>query len=494
MAGVDKDRDFNRLQNFAYTYCRHVIGPMTGQPVLFEDWLAEDLRLAYEVDSNGQRVFTQVVLSYPKKHSKSLTTTICGLFELSPYRHLKGSPQNYSLAGTKEQGALTLDAARKMIDPNDGGYSPRLAQLFTRYRNAIYCPRNNGSWTVLPHNADTVEGINPSFAACDEYATFKHSVLRDNVRSAMIMRGDPLMLTISTKGDATDRPMYKLEQEMLKHPNLVWLDEFKWMVADRESGLLYISCGLPEDYAGPYDDPKMWAKVNRASWITERSLMREWLDTSTSESSFRRKMLNQWVPDSIEAGINPDEWDACKVEGARIPDGIEAHLMVDLGFSSDNSAICVAANVDDKIIVESQIWKPPGNGYDIDIRSTVDKAAYEYADRFQIRNFSADKYNAKLLLQDWYMRGWPVHEFKMNAAIRVPASSMLAELIQRKAIVHNGDLHLREHMLNTVKRDTDSGWLFDKNKNDNTKKIDGAIALMGAVYLASTDFVRGMVY
>jgi phage terminase large subunit-like protein len=494
LAGIDKDRDFNRLQNFAYSYCRHVIGPMTGQPVLFEDWLADDLRLAYEVDANGRRVFTQVVLSYPKKHSKSLTTTICGLFELSPFRHLRGAPENYSLAGTKEQGALTLDAARKMLDPNDAGFSPRLAQLFTRYRSAIYCPRNNGKWTVLPHNADTVEGINPSFAACDEYATFKHSTLRDNVRSAMIARDDPLMLTISTKGDATDRPMYKLEQEMLKHPNLVWLDEFKWMVADRESGVLYISCGLPEDYSGDFDDPKMWAKVNRASWISEKSLRQEWLDTSTSEFSFRRKMLNQWVPDMVERGVDPADWDACMVEGARIPDGHEVHLMVDLGFTSDNSAVVVAGLVDGKIVVESQIWKPPGNGLEIDVRATVDKAAQEYAERFRVRHFAADKWNAQLLLQDWWTRGWPTHEFKMNAAIRVPASSMVAELIQKREIVHNGDPQLREHMLNLVKRETDSGWLFDKNKNEPSKKIDGAIALIGAVYLASTDYMAGAVY
>ncbi len=170
MPAVDKDRDFNRLQNFAYTYCRHVKGAMAGQPVLFEDWLAEDLRLAYEVDKTGKRVFNQVILSYPKKHSKSLTTTICGLYELSPFRHKAGAPENYSLAGTREQARLTLDPARMMLDPQNAAYSPLLAQMFYKQRNTIICPSNAGKWEVLPHNADTVEGINPSFVACDEYA------------------------------------------------------------------------------------------------------------------------------------------------------------------------------------------------------------------------------------------------------------------------------------------------------------------------------------
>lgn len=494
MSGYHKDYLFEQFVRFSYKYCRHVKGAMVGQPVEYEKWLYDDLKLAYEIDKYGNRIFNQVFLSYPKKHSKSLTSTCVGAFELSPFRYAAGGPENYSVAGTKEQSKMTFEPMRAMLNPKNAAFSPYMAQLFRSFKNSIICERNGGIWEIVPHDAATFEGKNASYAAIDEYAVHKTSTMRDNVKSSMIARESPLMLTISTKGDSCDRPMYLLEKDLLKRPDVVWLDEFKWMVADRESGLLYISCGLPEDYSGPYDDPKMWAKVNPASWITERSLMREWLDVSTSEFSFRRKMLNQWVPDVLEAGINPDEWDDCKVEGARIPDGVEAHLMVDLGFTSDNSAICVAANVDGKIIVESQIWKPPGNGYEIDVRATVDKAAQEYAERFQIRNFGADKWNAQLLLQDWYMRGWPTHEFKMNAAVRVPASSMLAELIQKKLLVHNGDLHLREHMLNTVKRDTDSGWLFDKNKNDNTKKIDGAIALMGAVYLASTDFVRGMVY
>lgn len=487
MAGVDKDRDFNRLQNFAYTYCRHVKGVMTGQPVLFEDWLADDLRLAYEVDKTGKRVFNQVILSYPKKHSKSLTTTVCGLYELSPARYAKGSPENYSLAGTREQARLTLDPARMMLDPQNAAYSPRLAQMFYKQRNTIICPSNGGKWEVLPHNADTAEGINASFAACDEYATFKSSTLRDNVRSAMISREDPLMLTISTKGDSTDRPMYLLEKEMLKSEKLEWVSEFKWMVADRESGVLYISCGLPEDYTGDIDDEDMWDRVNLASWITRDQLRKELLDPSTSEASFRRKMLNQWVPNVMGSGIKPEEWDACRIDDAKIPDDTDVYLMIDLGFTSDCSAITVAGLVDGRVVTESQIWEPPGDGYEIDVRATVDKAACEYAERFNVRRFGFDPWNAKTLGQDWWGRGWDTHELRMIPSVRVPASSILLEAIQKKQLVHNGDKLLREHVLNMIKRDTDNGWLFDKNKNDNTKKIDGGISLLGAVYMLLTE-------
>lgn len=483
----DKDYLFEQFVKFSYKYCRHVKGAMTGRPVEFEPWLFNDLRLAYEIDKYGNRIFPQVVLSYPKKHSKSLTSTCVGSFEMSPIRYSRGGPENYSVAGTKEQSRMTFDPLLEMLNPRSAAFSPLLAQLFRPFKNSIVCEYNSGKWEIVPHDAATFEGKNPSFAAIDEYAVHKTSTMRDNVKSAMVSRESPFMLTISTKGDSTDRPMYHLEQEMLKHPNIRYVSEYKWIVEDRDAGVLYINCGLPENYNGAYDDVKMWREVNLASWISERSLMQEWLDPTTSEASFRRKMLNQWVPDHNETGITPEEWDACCDPDMTIPDDVELHTMIDLGFTDDNSAVAWCGKVDDLFYVDAKIFEPPGKNQEIDIRATVDRAVCELSERYRIRNYGADPWNAKVLLQDWYYRGWRTMEMKMSPAVRVPASSVLIELIQTRKLRHNGNPKLREHVLNMVKRDTLSGWLFDKVKDDKTKKIDGGIALIGAVYMASME-------
>ena len=477
------DSDFGRLATFSERYCRHVKGPLAGQPVRFEDWLAEDLALALRLDSRERRVYNDVFLSYAKKHSKTLTTTCVGLFEMSPFQYPRGGPENVSLAGTKDQARLALDPARTMLDANSKAYSPRLAQLFGKFRSSIACRANDGVWTVLPHNADTVEGINPSFASCDEYATHKSQTLRDNVNTAMIAREQPLMLTISTKGDSTDRPMYRLEQEMLKHPKLRWVSEYKWIVEDADAGIIYVSCGLPEDFNGDYEDPKVWAAVNPASWVTTDALARTWNNPSVSESAFRRKHLNQWVPSSLEAGVLPDEWDACRVEGAQIPEGTEVFTMSDLGFTDDWSAFVRCGWVDGRLVVEGELWEPPGEGREIDVRATVDRAACDTAERFSLVRVGADPWNAKLLLQDWYMRGWPVEEVKMRAEVMVPASAMFLEAVRRRTIAHGGCERLRSHVLNMVKRDTQQGWRFAKPE-DPSLKIDGGIAAIGCVYLA----------
>lgn len=482
-----KDDLFEQLLRFSFKYCRHVKGALVGQPVEFEKWLWDDLRLAYEIDKYGNRVFNQVVLSYPKKHSKSLTSTCVGAFELSPLRYAAGGPENYSVAGTKEQSRMTFDPMLAMLNPKNAAYSPYMAQLFRAYKNVIVCDYNGGKWEIVPHDATTFEGKNASFAAIDEYAVHKTQTMRDNVKSSMIARENPLMLTISTKGDNNDRPMYYLEQEMLKHENIRWESEFKWIVEDREAGVLYISCGLPEDYDKPYDDPEMWKQVNLASWITEKSLRQEWLDKSTTEASFRRKMLNQWVADAVEVGIRPEEWDACKDETIALVDGQEIFVMVDLAYSGDDSAVVWGGWSNDRFVVDCETWSPPGNGDEIDIRATVDKKVCELAEQFQVRLFGADPWNAKLLLQDWYYRRWQTHEMKMSPMIRVPASSVLLEMVQRREVAHNGNRKLREHVLNMIKRETDSGWLFDKaNKHDRKKKIDAGIALIGCVFMAKT--------
>lgn len=479
------ESDFERLAKFSRRYCRHVKGDLTGKPVEFEDWLAADLSLAFELDKRGHRVFNNVVLSYPKKHSKTLTTTCVGLFEMSPFQYPRGGPENVSLAGTKEQARLALDPARTMLDPNSKAYSPLLAQLFRRFRNTITCPDNDGVWSVLPHNADTVEGINPTFASCDEYATFKEQVLRDNVKTAQISREQPLMLTISTKGDSTDRPMYRLEREMLKHPNLRWVSDYKWVVEDRDAGLLYVSCGLPEDWDGDYENPKVWRDVNLASWITTESLRKQWHDPSVSPEAFRRKHLNQWVPFTVSQGITASEWDACYDADARIPDGAQVYTMADLGFTSDCSAHVRAAWVGDRLVIEGDVWQPPDDGGEIDVRATVDRRACEVAERFELARVGADPWNAKLLLQDWYYRGWPVEEIKMRNEVMVPASAALLEAVRRRTLVHNGNPQIREHVLNMRRKDVEQGWRFVK-PDDPMLKIDAGIAVIGAVYLAST--------
>jgi phage terminase large subunit-like protein len=348
----------------------------------------------------------------------------------------------------------------------------------------VECPDNDGEWRVVPHDADNVEGVAPSFVSCDEYAVHQTSTLRDNLKTAMIAREDPLMLTISTKGDSTDRPMYRLEKEMLKHPNIRWVSEYKWIVEDRDAGVLYISCGLPEDYNGDFDDEEMWRQVNPASWISIDNLRKTRLNTSVSDAAFKRKHLNMWVPDTLHAGIYPGEWDSCRVDGIAIPEGARVWTMTDLGFTDDWTAHVRCAWVGERLVIEAEMWEPPGNGEEIDVRSTADVSAMRDHEAYQVVAAGVDPWNAKLLMQDWQMRGWATAEVPQKNEVMVPASTMFLEAIRKRQIAHNGDERLRWHILNLRRKETIRGWRFTK-PDDNGLKVDAAIAAIGAVWLAT---------
>ncbi len=486
--------DFHRLEKFARKYCRHVKGPLAGQPVEFEEWQREDWTLALELDPDtGLRVFRDVVMSRPKKHSKSLDTACVGLFMLSEFEAENG-PEGYSAAGTKDQARMVLGPAQWMLDPNKKAYSPGLVDLgFSKFRNEVHNGRTDGVWSVIPHDADNIEGVNPSFVSVDEYAVHKTTTLRDNLATAMVMREQPFMLTISTKGDRAGEhvPFYKLEQEAMAMPTFRQVGPYKWIAEDRESGFLFINYGLPEDASVDIEDPAVWNAVNPASWVTEKALRQTLRSVSTTETAFRRKHLNQWVAAGQETGIQPDVWDACcdpeLVEHLR-QSGAPVCVGVDLGFTDDWAAVTAAGWVGDRIAVDARLFEPPeGAGLELDIEATVGKAVDEMARQYRIRNLAADEYGAKHLMQQWARRGLPVEGFPQNPSHMCPASVDLLTVLTKRQLAHDGNRNLRAHALNAVRLDVGQrGWMFGKPRTaggskDRGQKIDGLVATLVAV-------------
>lgn len=484
--------DFPRLEAFARKYCRHVKGPLAGMPVEFEPWQREDWTLALELDpKTGLRVFRDVVMSRPKKHSKSLDTACIGLFALSPFEGENG-PEGYSAAGTKEQARMVLTPAQWMLDPQKAGYSPHLADLgFRKFRNTVECTRTDGAWSVIPHDSDTIEGVNPSFASIDEYATHKTATLRDNLATAMVMREQPLMLTISTKGDRVGGPFYELEQRAVSMPTFRQVGPFKWIAEDRDAGFLFINYGLPEDSTTDIENPEVWDAINVASWVTRESLGKILHSPSTSETAFRRKHLNQWVGIGQESGIPSEVWDACTAPElvAQLRDsGAPVCVGVDLGFTDDWAAVVAAGWVGDRIAIDARLFEPPeAAGLELDVEATVGAAVDEMARRYRIRNLAADEYGAKHLMQTWARRGLPVEGFPQNPSHMCPASVDLLTVLQRVQLAHDGNRDLRQHALNAVRLDVGTrGWQFAKPRTaggakDRTQKIDGLVATLVAV-------------
>lgn len=468
--------DGPRVAWFLENYCVHTKAKWMGHPLVVEPWAADALNEIFRTDEHGMRYWRVVLWLLPRKNAKSTISSGIGHYLLSPFDG-EGGPEGYSAAWGTEQARVVHETAKTMVD-----LSPRLADFLRTTRNSILCDQNKGFWKVVSKIAELQQGTNPHFAIIDEYHVHTKPDLFDAFRRGTQARDQPLILIITTEGNDETLPLGVMQDGFRKVPDIVKPMPYLTIAKDHESRYLMIRYGLdPSDDTTDIENPEVVRGCNPALWLDPKRLIREYLHGPGSrEKDFRQYHLNQLVP-SESAGITADMWDACMVPEIRIPDGAPASTGTDLGFVDDWSGHVAAADVDGRIVLEATGWAPPGNGMELDIRGTVDRRAIELAERLRMRSMAVDKFNAKLLMQDWMSRGWPVQDFPQWDSYLCPASAVFYEAVKLKRIAHNGDPVLREHVLNAVMVDTKRGWRFDKPR-DKARKIDVFMAALMAVY------------
>jgi phage terminase large subunit-like protein len=261
---------------------------------------------------------------------------------------------------------------------------------------------------------------------------------------------------------------------------------FLMVAKHHESRSLMIRWGIPWGEDADIEDPAVIRACNPAGWLDPQRLINEYLHAPGSrEVDFRRYHLNQLVADD-DAPITAEMWDACRVDGVSIPDDALAYSATDLGFTGDWSAHLLAAPLGDRLVVAGRGWVPPAAG-EIDIRSTVDLYARREAERLQMQSMLVDKWNARLLLQEWSADGLPVGMYSGENAYMCPASVSFYEAVKQRRIAHDGDPELRQQVLNLRTRDVGLAWKFVKHpRNDDSDafKTDMALAAVAAVHQA----------
>lgn len=459
---------------FIKTHCTHAKGEWFGKPLELEPWQQWVLDLMFEIDpATGLRVWRQVLWILPRKNAKSTIIAALGYYFL--LADGEGGPEVFSAAWGEQQARNVFDAARTMHDA-----SPKLQAKSNKFAKAITSPSNAGTWRVVSRIAETQQGTNPHAALIDELHVHQRLDLYDAFKRGTQARRQPMILTITTEGADTSGPLATVQQGYLDTGKVEQIHRFLQVVRDYDTGSLMIRWGVPWDGDADPEDLDVVRACNPAGWIDPKRLIAEYLKAPGSrEADFRRYHLNQMV-EGDEQGITAAEWDACMVEGITIPDGAVATTGTDLGFVNDWSAHVAAAEVDGRVVLESMAWEPPGDGFELDIRATVDRRACDLAERLRMKSMAVDKYNAKLLMQDWQSRGWPVMDFPQWDSYIGPASTTFLEAVRMRRIAHNGDPVLRQHVLNMVMQDTQRGWRFNKPK-DNRRKIDAGIAALMAV-------------
>ena len=458
---------------FASTHCVHVKGQWAGEPVVFEAWQQDFVDELFEINpATGLRIYTEGLLGIPRKNGKSLLAAVLGHYLLT--MDAERGAEIVSAAGSKDQARVVHNVARSM-----GEKSPRLRDLVRVMRNAIICDATDGTWLVVASNADLQQGSNPSGYIVDEYHVHKTDELKNALDAGTGARQQPLGITITTAGSTKSRPLRELYDNALKSPTaeIEQRGEYLTIVRDRAAGFLMYWYAAPPD--ADISDPAVMKGANPASWITVEYLQKQLAKPSMREAHFRRYHLNQWVDDE-QTGIKPDEWDALKRRGFKIPDGSTASIGIDIGYRHDWSAVVATAELEGgEVGIEAHLFEPPeGEGEELDIEATVEVAVFDLMKRLRVTRISLDPMLATVLMQRWVKRRLPVFEFPQTQGRMAVCSVKLLSAIRKRQLVHDGDLLLRAHVLNMIEKDLSGrAWRFDKPKDDS-QKIDAGIALM----------------
>lgn len=279
------------------------------------------------------------------------------------------------------------------------------------------------------------------------------------------------------------------------------------------SGMLYDSLEAPPNAPlTPEAAPHVVEAIRGDStWLSTERIVQAILDPRNPPSRSRRFWYNQIVS-SEDSWVTLADWDLCKA-----PDGVpplspkdELALFIDCSKSDDATAL-VGARLSDGLVVTLGMWqRPPGRRGDLWTapRATIDETVDRIFNAYKVIAFWGDpshvfedetgerywdslfdewhrRYGGKLEL--WADRGqhrghavmWDMTS-PQRAAQFAAAAERCATEITEHLLTHDGDVRLRAHVRNAKRYPTKHGVSLWKGHRESPRKVDLAVAMVGA--------------
>jgi phage terminase large subunit-like protein len=253
----------------------------------------------------------------------------------------------YSAAGDRKQARIVFNEAKEQVIK-----SPVLSSYCKVYRDAIEVPAYNSVYRVLSADAKSQAGLNPSLVIFDELWVQRNDDLYDQLTLGSGARVDPLVVAITTAGYDIDT----LCGRLYDYGKSVSAGE----IDDENFGFFWWEA--PADCT--ITDSDVWEKCNPN--LAQGLLDPEDLATSaqqSSEMSFRRFRLNQWVR-AEESWLPAGAWERL-VGTAEIDPELETWVGIDMALKHDSIAIVMAQPQEHKVAVTAKIWHPSEKAVDV---------------------------------------------------------------------------------------------------------------------------------
>lgn len=484
---------------------KHTAGEFAGvnfQLLPFQiEWLLETIAVVHR--KTRRRKHRVSLLFIPRKSGKTELAGAVELFML--FLDKEKGKETYIVASETNQAKILFRVCDTMIKQN----------AFLNDRSNIFKGRKtievqngafNDTFSVLTANADTKDGLRPSFFVQDEGHAFKDDDMYQVLSEGMASRAEPLTVLISTAGYNIGGAFHQRYEYAKKvRDGIIKDDSFYSMIFEIPEGLTW-------------RDKEAWIKANPAIGygVTMEYLEDKYnkaLHNGTDEISFRTKHLNEWLNVS-EIFIPYERWQNCTQPLTDITSARQLIIGLDLSLTDDFTAVSFLYLLDDnKYHLTTKFFIPSANLKDrekelrIPLRSwvmqkhviatdgdTIDlDYIYNYLQPFLDGDLDVeicyDPYRATALINriEAELGFYDNIQVRQGAITLSAPTKYLLDIVKRGDITHDDNPCMNWHVSN-VEVITDSNGNIKPNKTSRLKKIDGVASTINCLTRALAHF------
>jgi phage terminase large subunit-like protein len=472
-------------------------GKWAGNKFLLEDWQAFFISMMFGwVDKQtGLRRFKQVTLNVPKKNGKTELGAAIAL--ACSYLDKDERGQIFMAATTQDQAAICFSAAKAILHRVNG-----LGSRYTIREHRLIVKKNQTYIRYISSEASATEGKGASLVIFDEEHLQVTNELRDNLKSGMGSREQPLFISISTAGTDKTAPYYQHIKTCKKILDGVIED-------DTHLVLIYEA---PEiNGKVDWENPEVW-KIANPNWaisVIEDNFLADYIEAKNEpakQPNFITKKLNIWA-DSASTWIDSKVWSALG-HNLTLEDfeGEDCYLGLDLGETGDFSALAIVFNRDGKFYVFMRFWIPEimagkrtkadslkfnewarmgfirltdGNSTDFTI---IEEDIARLSSRFNIVSLAYDAAYASMLvtrlINEWGVNCRP---FKQGITSVAGPTKQMHEMILKSELLHDNNPVMNWMIANVMVWTDDANGNYKIHKGKSKNKVDGPTALVNAI-------------
>lgn len=444
-----RSKGVDHFRNFCRRYLKVPRGVGARKALRPRDWQLDMCRPLFE----GSAHINVWVL--PRGNGKSGLVAAIALHHLFTF----GEGARVMVVAQNDKAAQRLlDTAKRMV-----ALEPELDERAQVYKDRIYVPGTDSEFKAVASEQSAVEGEDLTLAIIDEIGFTDVDVYEAALLSTGKRPGSKLVAigTPSTPRMRDKSPLLGLVTAGRAGDPTINLVEYS----------------APDNCA--LDDEEALAAANPAlgDWL-DLDVIRASMPPKTSEAEYRRARLGQWVLQSGESFMPADAWGECARPGVAIPEGTPVVLALD-GSQRWDATVLMMASVSPVPHVEVAGWWFGDHDPDFEVsHAEVENTILDFAERYKVREVTADPYLWQRTLQVLQEEGLPVSKFSQSAGRMSPALAEFRAAALDGKVTHQDDHRVNAHMLAAQLIETGHGMKLGKPSKE--MHIDGAVATVMA--------------